>query len=82
MEQDIRHLHSSFQLAIVELKLHSQQQDSKHSSYDATLSEILNLFKQSKVSAAVKNNLNSSARANQPEQLHPTGGSDGAAVMG
>jgi hypothetical protein len=83
MEQDIKHMHSSFQQTLAELKLQSQQQASKQSLYDATLSEILNLLKQSKVTtSSAEDTLDSSARANTPEQLNPTGGSSGAAGSG
>ena len=83
MEQDIKHMHSSFQQTLAELKLQSQQQASKQFLYDATLSEILNLLKQSKVTTSLaEETLDSSARANTPEQLNPTGGSSGAAGSG
>jgi hypothetical protein len=83
IEQDIKHLHATFQHALEEMKLQSQQQASQKTFYDSTLAEILSLLKQSKV---IDNSANvihhSSARDNQPEQLYPSGGSDRAAGSG
>jgi hypothetical protein len=83
MEQDIKHLHSSFKHALEDLKAQSQEQASKQSLYDATLLEILSLLKNSS-SLSTENTSNppSSARDNQPEQLYPSGGSQGAAGTG
>jgi hypothetical protein len=83
MERDMKQLQTSFQYALEEMKLQSQQHAMKQSTNDATLLEILSLLKHHKVSTPpVENNLGYSARDNQPEQLYPTGGSDGAAGTG
>ncbi len=83
MEQDIKNLHSSFQQTLDELKLQTQKQASQQSLHEATLTEILSLLKHSKVSSdPVEGILDSSARTNQSAQLHPTGGSVGAAGNG
>jgi hypothetical protein len=83
MERDMKQLQTSFQHALEEMKLQSQQHAMKQSTNDATLLEILSLLKHHKVSTpTVENNLGSSARDNQPEQLYPTGGSNGAAGTG
>jgi hypothetical protein len=83
IEQDIKHLHSSFQHALAEMKLQSQQQASQQSLHDVTLAEILSLLRNNKVSTTpVETILNTFARDNQPEQSNLTGGSDGAAGNG
>ncbi len=83
MEQDIKQMHSSFQQTLSELKIQSQQQASKQSLHDATLTEILSLLRQTKGSLSLtEESPDSAARANQPEQLPPTGGSSGAAGSG
>jgi hypothetical protein len=83
MEQDIKHLHTSFQNALAEIKLQTQKQASQQSQHEATLTEILSLLRQSNLSSnAVEVTLDSSARDNPPMQSHPTGGSDGAAGSG
>jgi hypothetical protein len=45
IEQDIKHLHSSFQQALANLQLQSQKQASQQSLHEATLSEVLNLLR-------------------------------------
>jgi hypothetical protein len=83
MELDIKLMHSSFKSTMAGLKLQSQHQALKLSLYDDTLSEILSLLKHSKViTPTAENNLDSSARDNPPEQLHPSSGSEGAAGNG
>jgi hypothetical protein len=83
MEQDIKQLHASFQEALDEMKLQSQQHALKQSTNNATLLEILMLLKHHKVSPSIDEaKLVSSDRDNQPEQLNPSGGSKGAAGTG
>jgi hypothetical protein len=83
MEQDIKHLHTSFQEALDEMKLQSQQHALKQSTNDATLLDILTLLKHHKVSPSIDEvKLVSSDRDNQPDQLNPSGGSEGAAGTG
>jgi hypothetical protein len=83
IEQDIKHLHSSFQHALAEIKLQSQNQASQQSQHEATLFEILKLLRQSSVSTTpAEDILDSSARDNLPRQSQPSGGSEGAAGKG
>jgi TolA-binding protein len=82
IEQDIKHLHSSFQHALAEMKRQSQHQASQQSLHEATLSEILSLLRTSKVSNSTEVTFDSSARDNPPGQSQPSGGSEGAAGEG
>jgi hypothetical protein len=81
LEQDIRHLNTSFQTAFSEMKLQSQRQASQQQQYDATLYEILSLLKQN-TSTQDDSNIVPSAQDNPPKQLPDTGGSSGVAGGG
>jgi hypothetical protein len=78
----MKHLHTSFQHALAEMKRQAQHHASQQSLHEATLSEILSLLRQSHVSNPAEVTLDSSARDNPPEQSQPSGGFDGAAGMG
>jgi hypothetical protein len=82
IKQDLKHLHSSFQHALAEMKRQSQHQASQQSLHKATLSEILSLLRKSNVSNPAEITLASSARDNPPKQSQPSGGSEGAAGTG
>ncbi len=81
LEQDIRHLNTSFQTAFSEMKLQSQRQASQQQQYDATLHEILSLLKQN-TSTQDDSNIVPSAQDNPPKQLPDTSGSSGVAGGG
>jgi hypothetical protein len=83
IEQDIKHLRSSLQQTLAQLQLQSQQQASQQSLHEATLTEILTLLCQFKVSISrTETPLDPSARDNLPEQAYPSGNSKGAAGTG
>jgi hypothetical protein len=78
--EDIKHLNNSFQHALSEMKLQSQQQASQQQQHETMLTEILALLKQTKIT--LQDSTTPSAQDNPPKQSTDTSGSSGVAGPG